>query len=183
MTIQARLIEMTAGVRDQAGAYAARATHAARDGVDRAADTVLAAKTPVERLADAGLRLNKLSAQYVEQLVSHQATATQDLLADGAQRLRVLAKARSLRDAWSDQVELFDVTRARTTQSLQRTLEIVSNAGRNVSELAVETYAELLRAPAPKHKAAARKAAAPKASKTVRKATKKPTRSAKRSAA
>ena len=179
MTIQERLIEMTASVRDQAGAYAARASHAARDGVDRAADTVLAAKTPVERLADAGLRLNKLSAQYVEQLVSHQSAAAQDLLADGAQRLRVLAKARSLRDAWSDQVELFDVTRARTTQSLQRTLEIVGDAGRNVSELAVETYAELLRAPAKAHKPAGRKAAAPK----VRKPSRKPARAAKRSAA
>jgi hypothetical protein len=183
MTIQARLIEMTAGVRDQAGAYAARATHAARDGVDRAADTVLAAKTPVERLADAGLRLNKLSAQYVEQLVSHQATAAQDLLVDGAQRLRVLAKARSLRDAWSDQVELFDVTRARTTQSLQRTLEIVSDAGRNVAGLAVETYAELLRAPVPQRKPAARKAAATRASKAAPKGTAKPARAAKRKAA
>lgn len=168
MTIQARLIEMTAGVRHHAGAYVARATHAARDGVDRAADSVLAAKTPVERLADAGLRLNKLSAQYVEQIVNHQATAAQDLLADGAQRLRVLAKARSLRDAWSDQVELFDVTRARTTRSLQHALEIVSDAGRNVSEL--------LRAPVKVRKPAVRKAAA-------RKSARKPTRSAKRSAA
>ena len=175
MTIQERLIEMTAGVRDQAGAIAARASHAARGGVDRAADTVLAAKTPVERLAEAGLRLNKLSAQYVDQLVSHQASAAQDLLADGAQRLRVLAKARSLRDAWSDQVELFDVTRARTTQSLQRTLEIVGDAGRNVSELAVETYAGLLRAPTKALKPAARTAAAPKA--------RKPARAAKRKAA
>jgi Phasin protein len=175
MTIQERLIEMTAGVRDQAGAYAARATQAARIGVDRAADTVLAAKTPVERLADAGLRLNKLSSQYVEQFVSQQANATQDLLADGAQRLRVLAKAHSLRDAWSDQVELFDLTRARATQSMQRTLEIVSDAGRNVSELAVETYAELLRVPVKARKSPARK--------TVRKSARKPARAAKRSAA
>ena len=175
MNIQERLFELTANVRDQAGAYAARATHAARDGADRAADTVLAARTPVERLADAGIRLNKLSADCVEQLVTQQASTAQELLADGAQRLRVLAKARSLRDAWSDQVELFDVTRARTTQSLQRTLAIVSDAGRNVSELAVETYADLLRAPAKAKKPAVRKTAARKA--------RKPARAAKRAAA
>ncbi len=175
MNLQERLFEMTANVRDQAGAYAARATHAARDSADRAADKVLAARTPVERLADASLRLNKLSAHCVEQLVSQQAATAQELLADGAQRLRVLAKARSLRDAWSDQVELFDTTRARTTQNLQRTLAIVSDAGRNVSELAVETYADLLRAPAKPKKPAARKASAAKA--------RKPARAAKRKAA
>lgn len=175
MKLQERLLEMTAGVRDQADAYASRAAHTARQSIDRAADRVLAAKTPVEQLAAASLRLNTLSSGCVQQLVSQQASVASDLLADGAQRLRVLAKATSLRDAWTDQVELFDATRARTAAHLQRTLSIVGEAGRNASELAVETYAGLVRTPAKARKPATRKAAAGK--------TGKPARIAKRKAA
>jgi phasin family protein len=145
MNLTEKIIEMTADVRDQAGAYAARASEAAREGVDRAAQTVDSAKTPVETLADAGLALNNLAHTYFARLVRLQASAVKLGLDDAAERLRLLAKADSLPVAYQLQVKAFGDTRERVLREANVAVEIVTEAGRGVSELAVGTYTDLVR--------------------------------------
>lgn len=165
MNLSERFMEFTANVREQAADAATRAASAAREGVTKAADQVESVKTPVETLADAGRTLSKLSHDAVTRLVSHQADVITGSLHDGAQRLRLLAKADSVRDAYVDQIAYLDVTRDRLTRDARTALTIVSESGRAVAELAATTYADLVRVPAPKP---ARKAASRAAGKSGR---------------
>ncbi len=145
MNLTERLYEMTSDVRDQAGAYAARAADVARDSVDRAANRVVAVKTPVEKLADAGQELNNLAHAYFGRAVALQARVVQTGLDEAAKRLRLLAKADSLKHAYGAQVEATTGTRERVMHDASEALEIVVDAGRGGSELALRTYADMLR--------------------------------------
>jgi phasin family protein len=172
MNLTEKIIEITADVRDQAGAYAARASEAAREGADRAAETVDSAKTPVETLADAGLALNNLAHTYFARLVRLQASAVKFGLDDAADRLRMLAKAESLPAAYQVQVKAFAGTRERILRDANVAVEIVTEAGRGVSELAVGTYTDLVRELQGKPPRARAKATARKPRRTAkRKAT------------
>lgn len=146
MNFSERLMEMTAGVRDQAGAYAMRAADMARGGADRAATTVDAARNPVETLAAATLKLNVLAHQYIERLVALQAATIQHTLAAGAQRLRKLSEAASVQQALADQADTFARSRTRFSKDAAEAWDIVTGTGRGVSEIAVQTYARLVRA-------------------------------------
>lgn len=145
MNLTERLYEMTSDVRDQAGAYAARAADVARDSVDRAASRVDAVTTPVEKLADAGQELNNLAHAYFGRAVALQARVVQKGLDEAASRLRMLAKADSLKHAYGGQVEATAGTRERVMHDANEALEMVVDAGRGVSELALRTYADMLR--------------------------------------
>lgn len=177
MSISKRIIDITTDVRDQAGAYVAKAADTARVNVDRAARRVEAANTPVETLAHAGHRLNTLAHNYAERMVEQQANMVKGVLHDGAERLRMLAKAGDARSALTQQVAYFDVTRARIVRNAKHTYGIVADAGRGASELAAQTYTRLLAGPQRKPRAAVKASR-----KTVRRA-KKPAKSRARKAA
>jgi hypothetical protein len=147
MTLTERFFEMTADVREQAADYAQRAAETAREGAERAATRVDAAKSPVETLADAGHALNDLAHAYVGRVVALQARLTHAGIAGAAARLRMLANASSLRGAYAQQVDAFDGTRDRVTRDATEALDIVVDAGRGVSELALRTYAQLISTP------------------------------------
>jgi hypothetical protein len=158
MNLQERLFEVTAQARDQADAYARQAAAATRQRIDRTADQVEAIQTPVSQLVEAGLKLNQMSASYVERFVRQQSDVAHALLKGGARQLRTLADARSARDAWQHQAAALDGARDRATAALRDTWTLATEAGREVATLAETTYATL-RAPAPRP-AKARKAAA-----------------------
>jgi len=174
MNLVERLAEMTSGARDQAARLAAQASSTARGSISRAADAVEATSAPISRLADAGLQLNKLAFDYMTQVVGHQAQMLTGAVNDGAHRLRLLVKARSLPDAYAVQVEYFDVTRERLTQDANRALRIVTDAGRGVSKLASSTYSEFSRKAAPTTRALkATKRASARVKSTARKTRKR----------
>ncbi len=166
MNLTERLYEISSDVRDQAGAYAARAADVARDSVDRAASQVDAVKTPVEKLADAGQELNNLAHAYFGRAVALQARVVQMGLDEAAKRLRMLAEADSLQHAYGRQLQASAGTRERVMQDANEALEIVVDAGRGVSELARRTYAEVLGGV--KRKARPVRAKAKKARKSVK---------------
>jgi hypothetical protein len=147
MNLQERLFEVTAQARDQADAYARQAAAATRQRIDRTADQVEAIQTPVTRLVDAGLKLNQISATYVERFVRQQSDVAQALLKGSAHQLRSLAEARSPRQAWQTQTAALDGARDRATAVLRDTWTLAKEAGREVATLAETTYATL-RAPA-----------------------------------
>jgi hypothetical protein len=158
MNLQERLFEVTAQARDQADAYARQAAAATRQRIDRTADRVEAIQTPVSQLVDAGLKLNQLSARYVERFVRQQGDVAQALIKGGARQLRSLADARSQRQAWRHQAAALDGARDRATAALRDTWTLATEASREVATLAESTYATL-RTPA-QRPVKARKAAA-----------------------
>jgi phasin family protein len=153
-----RLTETTAEVRDQATAYVARAADAARATADRAAERVAAARTPIEVLTDASLRLNDLSHDYMARLLRRQAAMLKATVTDGEKRLQRLARAQSLQQALAGQAEDLNDLPQRLARSARETWEIVADAGRGVSQLASTTLAGLAqpaRAPKKTRRAAA----------------------------
>jgi phasin family protein len=153
MTLQERLLEMSAQAREQADAYARRATRATRGSIDRAADQVDAIRTPVSRIAAAGLKLNQISAEFIEQLVKQQSGLAQTLIAGGARRLRSLAEAQTPREALQTQAEALEAARGHATAALRDTWTLAADTGREVAALAETTYATLR---TPVHRAAKR---------------------------
>lgn len=172
MSISERLFEVTAGMREQANAYVAKASAMAEQAADTARDSVAQAarkveevNTPVETLAAAGYKFNTLSHQAVERLLEQQIGFVKGFVGEGAERLRMLAKAADLQSAMNQQMAYFDATRERLTRDAQGAYEIMADAGREARDLATHTYSQLMAPatrkakPAAKATAKARKAA------------------------
>lgn len=159
MNLQERMLAMTAQARAEADRYVQRAARTARQRLDRTADQVEAVQAPVSQIVDASLKLNQLSASYVERFVRQQSGLAAALLSGGARRLRALADAGTPRDAWETQVETLDAVRQRATGALRDSWTLATDAGRDVAALAETTY-QGLRAPVPRRARAKAKAAA-----------------------
>lgn len=170
MSISERLFEVTAGMREQANAYVAKATAMAEQAADTARDSVAEAarkveqvNTPVETLAAAGYKFNSLSHQAAERLLEQQFSFVKGFVDEGAERLRMLAKAADLQSAMNQQMAYFDATRERLTRDARGTYAILSDAGREARELATSTYSQLMSQPSRRKPAAAKAAAASRA--------------------
>ncbi len=170
MSLTERFIETTAEVRDQATAYVARAAEAARHRVDRAAGQVAAARTPVEVMTEASLKLNNLSHQHLSRLLARQGSMLAGALVESEQRLQRLARAGSLQQALASQAaDLIDLPQ-RIARNTRETWAIVADTGREAAQLAASTYAELLRqTPARKTRTRAPRTAGSRRPKTARK--------------
>jgi hypothetical protein len=144
MNLTERFFEATAEVRDQANAYAERAVDAARDGVKRAADQVGAVETPIETLAKASHELNAITHRYFERMIEQNVDTLKGALDDGARRMRLVAKADGITGLYSDQVKFADVTTDRLTRDAKATWTILADAGQEISEVALSTYAKLM---------------------------------------
>jgi phasin family protein len=145
MNMTERLFEATADVREQANAYAERAVEVAREGVVRAAKQVEMVESPIDVVAKAGLKLNDLSHSYFERMLEQNIDTVKGAMNDGVRRLRLVAKADTLADLYKDQAKYNAVTTDRVVRDAKATWEIVATAGREVSELALNTYALLMR--------------------------------------
>ncbi len=145
MNLTERFFEATADVRDRAGTYVERAVEVAREGVNKAAAQVARVESPIDVVATAGLKLNSLSHEYAERMLEQNVETFKGALNDGVRRLRMVADASSVGAMYAEQVKLNAVTADRITRDAKATWNIVSEAGRKVSELALSTYAQLVR--------------------------------------
>lgn len=143
MNLQERLLEVTAQARDQADSYVRQAADATRQQIERTADQVEAIQTPVSQLVDAGLKLNQISASYVERFVRQQNGLAKALLTGSARQLRSLCEARTPQQAWQTQAKALDGARDRAAAALRDTWTLASEAGREVADLAGTTYSTL----------------------------------------
>jgi phasin family protein len=171
MKISERILESTAQVRDQAAAYVNQTMQGARDGVQRAAVRLESAGTPVDVLTNAARRMNDLSHSYFERLLEQNTATMKAALNGSAQRLRQLAAARDVSGAYRDQVDALRGTRERVARDAKATWEIVTDTGREMSELAIETYAQLRGAPRRKAAGASRRTRARRTVKKAKRAT------------
>jgi hypothetical protein len=156
MNLTERFFEMTADVREQAAAYAARSAEMARSTVDNAAERVEAVATPIENLTTAATRFNKLAYDYANSLISHQANVVTGALQDGAERLRMLNKAGSLQQAYKAQLKYFDVTRDRMTRDAKTAWQLLTQTGAEIQTLANTTWTQLRTQPQSARRSAAR---------------------------
>jgi Phasin protein len=139
-SVAARLMQF------RAGPYAERALRLARHGAERAAERVEAAGPPIATLAEAGLKLTEIGFRSLDQLVRRGIESAQATLTDGAERLRMSAKARTLSALYAAQRVALPQARRRVAGDLEATWQIVSSASADVVELARSTRSELARA-------------------------------------
>ncbi len=143
MTLQERLLELSARLRERTDVYARDAAIAARRRLDRTARQLESLDRPLDALALAGLKLNEIAAHYVSRLVTEQAATGRALVRGGAAGLHALAEADSLSAAWRGQrVHLVDAG-GLAADSLRRTWDLTAATGREVAGLAAATYREL----------------------------------------
>jgi hypothetical protein len=145
MRISERILEATAGARDQAAVFAARAFEAARAGAERTADRFENVETPVATLADAGRKLNALAFEYTGQMIDQSVHNLKDFVEAGAERLRLAAKATDVQSLYRDQLETLPASRERIAGNARATWDIMANTGRELQALALTTYAQLVR--------------------------------------
>jgi hypothetical protein len=145
MRISERLFEATAGARDQAAVFAARAFEAARVGAERTAARVESAETPVTTLADAGRKLNTLAYEYTGRMIDQSVHNLKDFIEANVERLRLAAKATDVQSLYREQLETLPTSRDRMISNVRATWGIVADTGRELQELAVTTYGRLAR--------------------------------------
>lgn len=159
MTLQDRLAEWSAQLRDQAAIYAEAAAAATRASMARAAVQAQALDGPVEALASASLELNRISADYVAKLLTEQAAASRALLRAGAAGLRDLAEADSVTQAWRTQRARLVEAAPRAVDHLRHGWDLSVETGRAVAELATSTYRKLRESSPPPRRTRRRRAA------------------------
>ena len=117
---------------------------AARRAAQQAADGVVAARAPIQIVADAGRRVNDASHRYLAQFVKQQVHNLEGVIEDGAERLSRAAKAKDLRALIAEQAKLYPASRARLGQDLRATWTLTADTGRELGSIASETYAQLV---------------------------------------
>ena len=78
-------------------------------------------------------------------LRNHAATVVKGALHDGAQRLRLLSNSHGVKNAYAQQIQYFDITRDRVVRDARQTWEILADASRDVSQLAMQRYAAFVK--------------------------------------
>lgn len=130
-------------VQHRTGAYADSALRLAQWGAERAADRIESAGPRIATLTDAGLKLTEITCRCVDQLVRQGLESAQGALTDGAERLRMTAKARDLGTLYAAQRAALPATRRRVVRDLETTWHIVTAASRDLFALARSTQGAL----------------------------------------
>jgi phasin family protein len=156
--------EQLSGARQKAQArmddYRQAFVARARQTAEHAASGVSAARGPLRVFAQAGRRLNDISHKYLGELVKQQLHTLEGVIEDGSERLSRAAHAKDLRTLLAEQRKLYPATRTRLGRDLKVTWELAASTGREIRNVASETYAELVHGVEPVRKAPRRKARA-----------------------
>jgi phasin family protein len=112
----------------------------ARVAVQGSAASLKALKNPVRLVARSGVRLSSLSQTAVQELIELQSEALTAAITEFALRLERAARAASVGELVRDQLEMLPATRARVAGDAGRVLQIVTSAGREIRDLATETF-------------------------------------------
>ena len=91
------------------------------------------------------MNLQNRVVEMTTDLRDHAATVVKGALHDGAQRLRLLSNSGSLQNAYAQQIQYFDITRERVVRDAKQTWEILADASRDVTQLAMQRYAALVK--------------------------------------
>ena len=107
------------------------------------ADLVAKTKQPVRKIADTGIKLNRISHKGFEKLVKAQARFFEATIDDGAKRLEMAARADGFRALFGDQIATFPDSRARTLANARKSIDVVRDTGDEISDVLKGTIGEL----------------------------------------
>jgi phasin family protein len=98
-----------------------------RRALTQTARLIANAKRPTQVIGAAGLRVNQVAHDSVEQLVKHQVHVIEGVMDESAQRLQLAAEAGSIQSLLNEQVALLPETRARLSKDVRTALEILGS--------------------------------------------------------
>jgi phasin family protein len=166
--LQEFVVDKAQALNDQVTRIRQGSVKSARVAVQGSAESLKGLKNPVRLVARSGVRLSTVSQTAVQELIELQSEALTAAITEFALRLERAARAASVGELVRDQVEMLPATRARVAGDAGRVLQIVTSAGREIRDLATETFERVTEAaekPAPvrsrrrKAKKAARRSA------------------------
>ena len=176
MNMIAKIEKIARQFRVEAGQQADRVISSLRQVTVNTADMIASGKTPVRKIADTGVKLNRISHKGVEKLVKNQASLIETTLDDSAARLKLAARASDIRTLVGDQMASLSSSRQRTIGKARKNIDIVVDTGTEIRGV-VRGAIEELRPVKPVAKRATRagKKVAKKATATRKRVTKKAT--------
>jgi hypothetical protein len=174
--IRETLIDRSRTLVSQARSYVDASLAYARESTEQLADAIEHLDGPVKTLRTAGTRLTVLSQRYAEELLTVQAAFIESALEDSAARLRLVAKADDLRSLVRSQVDRLPKSRARVSADWRRATTATSKVGRELRELAGETYGHLVEGTTPHTRSTRNKPSALRGEATLKSRGKQPRR-------
>lgn len=119
-------------VRTEAGQRADFVLKSLRQATVNTAEFIASGKGPIRKIADTGIKLNRVSHKGVEKLVKNQASLLETTLDDGAARLKLAARADSFRALVGDQIASLPASRDRTVGTARKSINIVVDTGNEI---------------------------------------------------
>ena len=125
------------------GLRADRALSTIREATIDTAELIKSGKSPVRKFADTGLKLNRITSRSVDKLVRNQVHFVEGTLDDGARRLKMAARANSVRDLVGDQIASLPASRDRTIGSARKTIDIIKLTGTDLRGVVTEVIGDI----------------------------------------
>ena len=119
-------------VRTEAGQRADFVLNSLRQATVNTAEFIASGKGPIRKIADTGIKLNRVSHKGVEKLVKNQASLLETTLDDGAARLKLAARADSFRALVGDQIASLPASRDRAIGTARKSIDIVVDTGSEI---------------------------------------------------
>ena len=119
-------------VRTEAGQRAEFVLKSIRQATVNTAEFIASGKGPIRKIADTGVKLNRISHKGVEKLVKNQASLLETTLDDGAARLKLAARADSFRALVGDQIASLPASRDRAVGTARKSIDIVVDTGNEI---------------------------------------------------
>lgn len=139
----AKIEKLARDLRAEYGIVADRTLDRIRAATLDTADFVAKTKGPVRKIADTGLKLNRISHKGVEKLVKSQVHFVEATIDDGAKRLALAARADNIRDLVGDQIATWPASRDRAVTNARKTFGVVRGAGDEIGDVLKVTIVEL----------------------------------------
>ena len=136
------LEEMYSKTSERARARAESVLNTAQNTVKKASDWVDGGKKPVQKLADASLKLSSISHQTTDKLVRAQARALENEVAALSEYLSDVADADDVRAFARRQFEILPRLTRRVVDNTRETVTILRDAGGDVRGLIGDTIGE-----------------------------------------
>lgn len=138
-----KIEKLARDLRTDYGLRADKALDRIRAATLDTADLIARTKDPVRKIADTGVRLNRISHKGVEKLMKSQARFVEATIDDGAKRLEMAARADSLRALLGDQIATLPQSRDRALTNARKSFGVVRDTGDEIGDVLKVTADEL----------------------------------------
>ena len=167
--MQEFMSEQSQALADQAHQFRMNPERFIRKALAGSAESLKSLKNPVRKLGHSGVKFSVVSQNTLQSLIELESEVVTSALTAAALRCERAADAENLVDLVFDQAEMMGATRVRLFDEATRAVEIFRHAGHDVREIANHAYATAT-GRTDEELAVAKKTAARKTKRVVRKA-------------